>query len=203
MTRETIAIDIDDVVAGTTDSLRLYVNEQTGLQLTTNDYRVPAAYWGYYEHVWTAAGIIDHSHIERYHEGMCRDQSNIDPLPGSHQVLERLSADYNLVAVTSRELAMEKATNAWVHDHFGPIFSNIVLLGHIKTAQKTKGDACRELGAGWLIDDNFGHCESAEKAGASSVLFGEYGWHQEYDDIDIIRSKDWQGVEALFYDRQS
>ncbi len=201
MTRERIAFDIDDVLANTTDALRIYVNENTGLNLSKDDYKVPATYWGYYEHVWSAAGIHDHSWIHRFHEQMGRDQSNIRPVEGSEQTVNVLSRDFDLVAVTSRELFMEQETKRWVHQHFGGVFEDIVLLGHIHTAKQTKGDACKELDAQYLFDDNLGHCQSAQAVGATGILFGDYGWHEEDRDVRIDRCKDMPAVLEYFANR--
>jgi 5'(3')-deoxyribonucleotidase len=198
--RETVAIDLDDVVADTTDALRLYVNEQTGLRLTKNDYRVPATYWGYYEHVWNTAGIDDHSHIHAFHELMGKDQSDILPVEGASEALPKLKQVVNMVAVTSRELFMEQATVAWVEQYFPGVFKDIVLLGHVKTAAHTKGEACLALGATALLDDNIGHCETALQVGVQAVLFGDYGWQHEFDN-EFPRCKNWQEVVAYFDER--
>lgn len=197
MAKQIIAVDIDDVLAGTTEALRLSVNEATGLQLTEADYQVPAAYWGFYEHVWTRAGLHDHSHVQRFHEQMAINQDNIDPIDGSKQVLVELSRNYDLILVTSRELFMESETSVWVHKHFPNIFQEIILLGHVNTALQTKGEACIASGATILIDDNIAHCESATNLGVEAVLFGDYGWQHDFDG-SIPHAKNWQEVKAYF-----
>ena len=190
-----MAVDLDDVIADTTDALRLYVNEITGLHLTKEDYKVPATYWGYYEHVWTAAGITDHSHIHTFHTQMGIDQSNIMPVTGAADTIGELRDVFDFVAVTSRELFMEKETKAWINEHFDDVFKEILLLGHIHTAKQTKGDACLELGASWLIDDNIGHCESAQQRGVNALLYGDYGWHDEFQG-GMPHCKNWSDVGA-------
>lgn len=198
MNKELIAVDVDDVLADTTEALREFVNKATGLNLTSEDYDVPAAYWGYYKHVWMAAGITDHSHIHAFHEKLGTDQRDIQPVADSQDVIERLSSRFDFIAVTSRELFMEVETKRWIHKHFNGVFKDVVLLGHVKTAKHTKGDACLELGAQDLIDDNYDHCKSALDVSVRALLFGNYGWNREVASNGIERAHDWQEVLAYF-----
>jgi FMN phosphatase YigB (HAD superfamily) len=202
MTRETIAFDIDDVVADTTEALRLFVNEHTGLNLTKEDYKVPATYWGYYEHVWTGAGLTDHSWIHKFHEGMGINQDNIRPVEGAVPALTRIARKKDVVGVTSRELFMEDATYTWINRLMPGVFKDLVLLGHVDTANQTKGDACLAVGASLLFDDNFGHCKSAEAVGVEPALLGDRGWHHEHAEEEITRCKDWPAV-VEFLDARS
>lgn len=201
--RQRIAFDIDDVLADTTEALRIYVNQEMDLNLRLEDYRVPATYWGYYEHVWTQAGIPQHESarlISAFHKQMGVDQENILPVAGSQEVLHSVDKEViEPVAVTSRELFMEEATRAWVERHFKGVFSEILLLGHVDTARHTKGDACRILGATQLVDDNIDHCRTALAAGVKPVLFGDYGWQHDYHE-DMMRCKTWSELGELLKD---
>lgn len=50
--RQKIAIDVDDVIADATESVRLVANSYPGINLTPDNYRsVEAEYWGYYTEV--------------------------------------------------------------------------------------------------------------------------------------------------------
>ena len=176
MTRERVAVDIDDVLADTTDALRLHVIDATGVELTIEDYRkheVP--YWGYYEHVWTQAGITDHSHLRVFQDKMVDDQSAIEVIPGAPEAMDVLKNSFDLVALTSREPAMQAATEAWLGKYFRGVFSDIVMLNHPHLASKTKGQACIELRARTLVDDSPDHCVSAEELGVGALFFGEHG----------------------------
>lgn len=202
MSKETLAIDVDEVLAATTDELRLYVNEHANLNLSPEDYRVPASYWNYYEHVWGSAGLMDYDWIHKFHVEMGRDQSNIQPVAGAVEGVAQLKDAYNLVAVTSREPFMETETRRWMHEKFGDAFSEVVLLGHANAADQTKGQVCESLNASLLIDDNYDHCRSAEDHGSEAVLFGDYGWHHEHSAKDIVRCADWPAV-LRFLDERS
>ncbi len=195
---KTIAVDIDDVIAGSTDQLRLEVNELVGSSLTKEDYSEPGEYWGYYERVWEAHGIEDKVTFESLNTNMAKDQSHMPLLPGAAFALSELSKNYKLLIVTSRDSAWENATKKWILSHFGDIFSDVLFTLHRKDSNyKTKGDLCKQHGASWLIDDNVEHCASANDVGVTTLLFGEYGWHHVAPK-DQIKCKDWQAVLEYF-----
>ena len=54
------------------------------------------------------------------------------------------------------------------------------------------------IGASYLIDDSFGHCELAAEVGIKAILFGNYGWNRQQTLIDgIVRCKDWDAVSKI------
>lgn len=201
MKRERKAVDIDDVLADTTDALRVYVNEAAGIDLTIEDYRTPRVpYWGYYEHVWTLAGVTDHSHLRAFQDTMIEDQSGIALIPGAVEAMAELSESFDLVAITSRDPAMQTATEAWLSKHFRNVFSNLIMLNHARLASKSKGQACLDLGADTLVDDSPEHCVSAEALGVGAVLFGDHGWHHVFDG-ETPRGKTWPEATGLILAR--
>ena len=52
MDKPIIAVDIDDVLADSTDALRRVINERLGVNLTPEDYLIKEDYWDHYEEVW-------------------------------------------------------------------------------------------------------------------------------------------------------
>lgn len=57
MKRQIIAIDVDDVIADSTEVTRLVVNKNLGIDLQVEHYRVPGDFNNYYEDVWRAHGL--------------------------------------------------------------------------------------------------------------------------------------------------
>ena len=143
------------------------------------------------------AGLTDHSFFHSFYKKLEKDQSNILPIDGAPQAVFKLANSYTLVAVSSRELFMERETRKWLSKNFKNMFQTLLLVGHIKNAKQTKGEACVELGARWLIDDNIDHCKSAAQKGVTPVLFGDYGWHDEFDG-SMDYCKDWTAVLEYF-----
>lgn len=197
--RKIIAIDIDDVIADSTESLRNLVNERTGKDLTKEHYRIAGDYWGYYERVWQEHALdVDFASLNKE---MVYDQSHVPILAGAALVLSELSKTYELVIVTSRDPSWEKATKAWLEENCPGMFKEIRFTRRKTSESKSKGELCLELGASWLVDDNPEHCESAREQGVGAVLFGEYGWHHSAaPDVPICR--DWPAV-LEYFDGQS
>lgn len=199
MTKKVIAIDIDDVIADSTEALRLVANEIPGVSLEREHYQVEGKYWGYYESVW-ANNKVDHLvSFEKLHNDMAESQSHVQLIQGAKSGLEKLSKKYTIVLITSREIEWIDATKIWVKENLGDLVSGLVFVHHKNSDGRTKGDACIEAGANWLIDDNYEHCKSAQVVGVQPLLFGNYGWNRhEGVSEDITRVKTWTDILKYF-----
>jgi FMN phosphatase YigB (HAD superfamily) len=198
MKRRIIAIDIDDVIAHSSEAFRLRVNKYTGADLTREHYSVEGDYYGYYERVWEAHGLGDKINFDVFEEEMAEDQSHVPLLPGAAFAIGELSKRFDIILVTARNPAWEKATLKWVKKHFGSTFSSVHFAGkYYDENQQTKGELCKSMGANWLIDDNPEHCQSAVDAGLEAILFGDYGWHYKAGP-HLTRCKDWPAVLDYF-----
>lgn len=194
MKKPVISVDIDDVIADSTEALRHTVNRRFGVALTRADYRTPGEYWGYYEQVWSKAGLPGVS-LAAVDEGMTVDQSHIRVIEDAKRVLSNLSKEHELVLVTSRDLAWREATERWVQQHFGDTFKDLYFTGHRKAADyRSKGELCAWLGASVHIDDHVDHCLGVSGQGIGAILFGEYGWHVDVPDAQV-RCRTWREVE--------
>lgn len=194
MTRQILAIDIDDVIADSTESLRIEVNRRLGTELQREHYRVEGEYWGYYERVWSTHGIADRVPMRQLDDQMLEDQSHVPLLPGASFAIGEISKRYDIAIVTARNPAWEQETLRWLQTHFGDVFISVHFAGnrHLPSGQ-TKGELCKDVGAFMLIDDNPGHCKSALDVGLETILFGEYGWHYDIPEA-AVRCKDWPEV---------
>lgn len=205
MDKPTIATDIDDVLADSTEALRLYVNARHAVELQPHHYRIKAEYWGYYESVWRNHDIDGDGIIDDFHGTISTDQTHVRPVDGSVEALNLLSNKYRLVAISSRLADQKNATKQWLDTHFQGVFDAVECLGSRQGRSTTKGEACAKHGAGLLIDDNVEHCRSAVDSGIKAILFGEYGWQDEALLPDnVVRCPDWStvmevlGAEARF-----
>jgi 5'(3')-deoxyribonucleotidase len=195
MKKQIIAVDIDDVLADSTEALRLEVNQRLGIGLQAEHYNIAAPYWGYYEQVWKQHGA--NITLDELDSQMEASQMHVAPARGAKSVLRHLHQQFAIIAVTSRAATWRPATEQWAEHHFGGIIDKIVFTDNSRGARQTsKGIICASEGAQWLIDDNYEHCASAEVCGVQPILFGEYGWNQQPS--DFIRCKDWQSVKEYF-----
>ncbi|HSH56309.1 MAG TPA: hypothetical protein VK983_05830, partial [Candidatus Limnocylindrales bacterium] len=86
MKREKIAFDLDDVLANSTDSLRLVVNERMGVGLKREDYLVPGDYSQYYERVWKRHGVV--VSFDDLFQEMEVDQMHVPVYEGAQETLD-------------------------------------------------------------------------------------------------------------------
>jgi 5'(3')-deoxyribonucleotidase len=195
---KTIAIDIDDVIADSTEALRQLVNERFGAELTAEHYQVPDDYWGYYERVWQTHGIADQVSLTALEDEMVIDQSRMPLLARASFAIGELSKKFHIVLITSRDPSWEPATKRWLREKFDSFAPELYFVRNHKEADsKTKGEVCKDLEVAWLIDDNVEHCKSALDQGVEAVLFGEYGWHHAAP-AGLDRCKDWPAVLEYF-----
>lgn len=198
MSREVIAVDIDDVLSDTAEGFTAFSNERYGTSLTISDFT---------EH-WADMWQVDNDEVTRraaeYHEsGAANDfQHKEEALP----VLRELEQSYKLLAITSRSNELKSLTHEWVERHFGEIFDDIKFAGifdgpiHDGLLHRTKGELFASNAVNYVIDDHLKHCFAAAKLGIQSVLFGDYPWNQHEDlPPEIIRCENW-GAVAEFFD---
>lgn len=194
MKRRLITVDIDDVVADSSEAFRVAVNQHTGAKLTPEDYRVPhTSYNRYYEHVWSNHGLnVIYDEISL---PMQIDQNHVPLVEGAEKALQKLARSFDIAFVTSRPISWQDATNVYIASKFGDLNASIHFTD--KQEDMSKGMLCKELGASWHIDDNPDHCQSVLDEGIKTILFGEYGWH--YKTVEgVVRCKNWAVVEEYF-----
>ena len=197
MLRQTIAIDIDDVLAANAEGFVAYSNEHWGTNLRPEDY---------HEH-WSDIWQVDHDETDRralvLHDSGAVDR--YDPSLGADVVLKHLAERFDLIVVTSRREKYDAQTQAWLRSHFGDVFKSVHYSGiYDKGVTElafagTKGELLSSLGADWLIDDQPKHCVSAVEQGIGAILYGEYGWNTGVEMPEgMVRCKDWQAIKEFF-----
>ncbi len=201
MTRETIAVDIDDVLAAFAKGFTDFSNQKWGTHLTPDDYNEHwAVVWGVDEQEAKKRGKIIHANATKILGGLSHD-------PNAKSTLVKLAKKYKLVIVTSRRRAIQKDTLEWLDKHFKGIFAELHFAGIWDDLEKdlkfrlkaTKAEIVKQIGADYLIDDQPKHCFAAAEAGIMSLLFGDYRWNRSVQlPKGVIRVKSWQEVLEYF-----
>jgi 5'(3')-deoxyribonucleotidase len=196
--KKIIALDIDDVLADTTDLIRVIVNKRHALELEREHYAVAGEYWGYYEQVWRQHGLHEQLTLEDLHDELIASELSLPIVAGAQYAINELLNRYDVVFITSRDAVWMEPTKRWLRHHFQLHTPSIHFARNRWTHHhKSKGELCEELGAGYLIDDSPENCLSAQAHGVDAILFGEYGWHHQAPD-HLIRCKDWPAVMEFF-----
>ncbi len=201
MTKKTIAIDVDDVLADANQEMRRFINDRFRTTHTVEDYlQNHDNYWGYWEFVWQVSDEEARKRIEEYDKSDSKHKLRI--INGAIDAINILKKDFDLVVVTSREDSLIDKTHAWLENHFPGTFSGVqfVCLWQDEDSNHTKGSICKQIGAEYLIDDHADHCILALKEGIKPLLFGDYGWNRTRKiPKGIMRVKDWNKVLNYFY----
>jgi len=198
MKKPIIAVDIDDVLADSSEALRREVNKMLGIDLQPKDYLVPGEYTGYYEQVWLKHGLQGKITLAEMYPRMKASQAHVLPHKHALNVLHELRRHYELIIVSGRQHDWQVATEDWILQHFPGIFTKVLLAGGEEgLQQKSKGQLCVENDVVWLIDDNVDHALSAEELGVKVLVFGTYGWHHKMPP-HMTKCKDWNAVLEYF-----
>jgi len=200
--RKTIAVDIDDVLARSAEGFVAFSNERWGMQLQPEDYQEEwAVVWGVPLEEALRRSIEFHS------SGVV---GGYQPYEAALPVLRRLAIKFDLVAVTSRKTLIKPETDRWLDRHFPHIFREVHYAGiwdkqltHHDVARRlahTKAEVCRQIGADYLIDDQPKHCIGAAKAGIKAILFGDYKWNRQQQELPegVTRARHWDDVLEYF-----
>lgn len=192
-----IAIDIDDVIAYTTEAVCRWANEMTGKNLTMDDYRVETNvdYWHYYESIWQQHGM-DGLDLNKFLGVFGYDPDSIKMVPGSKQALVDLAKNFDIIFVTSRDIKAREVTQQWFRKQIGyEVRVHFASAGHHDYGKDapSKGQIAKSLGVEFLVDDNPEHVQSALDHDIKAVLFGDYGWQVGAPDY-MVRLKTWPEV---------
>lgn len=192
MGKQSIAIDLDDVLASHAEAFVRFSNELYKTDLTVDDYT---------DH-WSEIWQVEEDEVER--------RSAEFHAPGiviafgakdeALDTLRRLKVHYDLFVVTARKKKLTDITQEWLNKEFLGIFSGVHFVPIWEPNNTiTKAEISKEIGATYLIDDSVQHCNLAAEAGLQALLFGNYSWNRS-DPLhdDVTRIKDWQSVARFF-----
>lgn len=199
MSREVIAIDIDEVLSSEVDAIIAFSNQRLGQHLTYDDFKAPGEYWGYYERLWADSGedpsqLFNEFLNSEHKSGQVIRQQVLE-------ILKELKVKYELEIITSRTNDFKEITLQMIEEFSPSIFNDIhfVELWNEPDLKATKAHICKEIGAGYLIDDSVEHCNIAAEAGITPLLFGNWGWNREKEiHPDVVRVADWIKVREYF-----
>lgn len=190
--RQTIAVDMDDVVIETSGLIIDYVNKTYNAGVTIDGfYSTDPALWGAPDVQTASRRVNEFLETEEYIES--------PPMQEAIHALRGLDRVHNLYIVTGRPDYTELATRKWLKTHAPDLFEDVVFTDFFDPEKvRTKGDVCRELGATVLVDDHPEHCKSALERGVRPLLFGNYPWNTDIDVPEgITRVAHWPDVEKL------
>jgi uncharacterized HAD superfamily protein len=191
MSRETIGVDADDVIAAHAAAFAEFSNTYYGTNITAEEY----------DDEWTNIwGELSYEEIERRAGEFHTPETTMAyaRIEEASPVLEELHEDYRLALVTARPKQIVPVTHEWLNIHFNGVFDEVHFVPIWEpTNTVTKADICRQIGATHLLDDAVRHCNPAVEVGINALLFGKQPRREEIDPRVIV-VEDWAAVRNYF-----
>jgi 5'(3')-deoxyribonucleotidase len=148
--KKTIAVDLDDVLANTTDHLREYYNHRFGTDIKLEDHKTYML-----NDLWNCSM---QKTIDIIYDFLESDYGkSIIPFAGSQYAIDILDKKYDLIILTSRPLDFSDLTASWVNKYFPNKFKEIVITNKMaknKLPSREKCDICVEKKIDIMIEDN-------------------------------------------------
>ncbi len=194
MSKEIIAVDIDEVLFPMAPTFLAFHNTMYGSEFTVDQMQ------SYYIEEMTGetwqqveAKIDAYLETEHYKQGQ--------PVVGSVEAIKQLREKYKLVLITSRHFSYRGTTESFIEEHFTGLFDDLryTHLPEDPELVKPKHIICKELGSIALIDDSVSNVFEAAQNGITGILFGDYAWNKSgVLPAGVIRCKDWPAVVEYF-----
>jgi uncharacterized HAD superfamily protein len=207
MEKPVIAVDIDDVLWPHFEALSQWYNHRYGTQLALSDnHPLSPVHWATPElqaatlRRWGASSVEEA--VGRVRKFFATPEfTNAQAFALSYEVLNQLSSNYELVAITAREYELATLTRDWLNDNYPRVFTDVYFTArfNLEGKSKDKVEMFQELAVNYCVDDDPVVAMRAAKAGIATILFGEYPWNQD-DSLDagITRCVNWNEVKEYF-----
>lgn len=195
MSKETLALDIDDVAVKHVEGFIRWSNKTYGTSLTSDDY----------SEAWHELWSIDKDQVEARKKLFFTDKivGAFEVVEGAGEGIIALSGVKKIVGVTSRRESLRSITETALELIAPGAVDGVVFATYFRDGQKftrSKAEICPDIGATDLIDDHLKHCLAVGNVGVNAVLFGDYAWNRTEDELpaNVVRARDWQEVLVHF-----
>ncbi len=194
MSRETIAVDIDEVLFPMAELFLEYHNEMHGTNFSVSDMK------SYY--VEELTGETEEEMLAKIEAFISTDAyKQSGPMHEAVDVITSLNKQYDLVLVTARDPFYRGSTEEFIGKHFPGMFRELYYTHTLDQPEVRipKYVLCQQVGAIALIDDSLKNPTQCAEHGIPSVVFGDYPWNQA-DELPpgVTRCKDWAAVLEYF-----
>lgn len=194
MSKELLAIDIDEVLFPFLDRFIAYHNSEYSTKYRKEDFKS-------YDFSTVLGGSILDT-VDRVYEIQHKiEQDPVEPIKQSKEALAALRSKFDLSVITARHPKFEPTTSSWLNKHYGKVIKSVSYIGNaaVMKEPRTKAEVCQEIGAVCLIDDSLNHIIECSEVGIKGIIFGEYPWNQtDQMPVNTVRCPDWPAVLREF-----
>lgn len=173
MTREIIAVDLDEVLFPFLLHMNDYVNSLWGTNFKLEDYRSYV-----FEEVWGGEKRDIDRLIDKF--GKTEKYKQIRPIEGAQEGIEKLSKENDLIIVTNRPAKIKEETEKQLEQFFPGKFKRVFCLGgdrYDTISPIPKFEICKREVASIIIEDGLRNALECVRGGIPAFLF-DYSWNQ-------------------------
>lgn len=129
-----------------------------------------------------------------------REHMETAPIPGAIEGIRKLSKDYDIHIVTSRDEKLRPSVSEWIRDKFENLIDSMHFTGQYNAAHDhklTKVDVCNDLGIEYFIEDALHNAIPIAESGRKVFLL-DNPWNQSPNlHSNIIRVNSWDEIVRL------
>lgn len=184
-----VGIDVDDVIADFNGVLQPWHNKVYGTNLKREDI-TDYDLWN----IWKCSKGEAFRRVHEFYKSS--DSRKVKPVERAPEGILLLTQRYNLVAVTSRPIAIREETEDWIQRYFPAMFSSCYFTNAfgLEGERRKKSDVCKELGVNIMIEDSPTIAQRCYDAGIKVVVLNA-PWNERVAlPKSIPRVDDWDGI---------
>ena len=193
-TKETVGVDVDDVLVPHAEELIRLYNQKYGTRLTLADnHNLDPRAWGVNEITEAVKRVQAITHTPEFIE--------MEPYEDALTSLRVLSTTYEIAVITARDTVIEQASRDWLNKHFSEIVrqAHFTARYNLEGKYRSKAEIVKTIGAICLIDDAPENALQVAEIGVDVLLFGDYPWNQKQPmPANVTRVSNWQEVLEYF-----
>jgi len=191
-----IALDLDDVLCQTNQSIANWYNMTFGTNMTLNDFH----YYHYWKNPYWGSPKETLEKVTQYLKGP--EFRNVPMVEGAKEgVAELRRLGFRLAIVTARSSSDGKLTDEWLATHLPGSIQAVYYTGESIGKKDSAGDAkpmtkaqiLETIGAQLFVDDSLDNAVSCALSASNAppvLLFGNYEWNKRYSKFDPYEGKE-------------
>ncbi|KAI5123754.1 hypothetical protein M0805_000345 [Coniferiporia weirii] len=178
-----IAVDLDDVLCQTNQSVADWHNTQYATNMILDDFH----YYHYWKNPYWGSPSDTLVKVKMYYATSIMTPKPVQGALEGAQALKNLG--FKLVIVTARHGAEYELTRKWLDQYFPDIFDELICTGQFLKdgegndihSRAGKDEVCHRIGAKLLIDDSAENALACARDASPPIpvlLFGDYSWNK-------------------------
>ncbi len=194
MTKPVLAVDVDEVLFPLLDGFTAWHNQKYDTKLAAHMFKT---------YRFSDTLLIDEADsIGRVRHFLSNGHATVQPIKDAQDAIARLAEVCTIVIVTARFPDLRGVTEEYLDTYFMSHIQDVHMAGYPgdRLGVRPKVEICSEINAVALVDDSLKHISDCARAGMQGVLFGDYAWNRNSEQLPdrIVRCANWNEVAEFF-----